>query len=431
MTDERLATKARTSNEPVRPLVAQRVVLSLQQGAGPPCRPTVEVGRRVRIGDLVAASDPGSGVDVRIHASVAGAVVSVASRSASDDMMADAIVIENDTSQEETLNPPLEEETPEAIRAAVREAGIIGLGGAGFPTYVKLAAPPQDNPIDSVIANGCECEPYLTCDYRALIEQPEDIVNGLNLIRKAVDAEHGYITSGTERKEATRNIDHLLKPKDGNRVMHLKYERALGYEKKLIFAALGRQVPHGRSPRDIGVIVQNVQTIIAVSQAVRQRKSLTSRLITVSGDGVTRPGNYRIPIGTSVRTILDACCWQPQQTAAVVMGGPMMGAAVNDLETPIRKTTTGIVAMTFAEIPPFMNEPCIRCGTCADACPLGLVPVDIASLSGSSPSALEQLWADYCVECGECEYVCPSGRPLLEKIRAVKRTLNGRRATEK
>ena len=428
MTDERLGTKARTLNEPVRPLVPQRVILPLQQRSGPPCRPTVEIGRRVRVGELVAASEPGSGMDLRIHASVAGVIVSVSDRSASHGTIEDAIIIEGDHSQEQKPDSSLVDVTPDAIRTAVREAGIVGLGGAGFPTYVKLEVP-SGNTIDSVIVNGCECEPYLTGDHRVLIEQPEEVIDGLNLIRMAVGAERGHIATGIESKDATRNIDPLLDSKNGNRVVHLDHERALGYEKTLVCAVLGRVVPHGKLPRDVGVIVQNVQTTIAVSQAVRQRKALTSRVITVSGGAVTRPGNYRVPIGTSVRTILETCCWEPQETDAIVMGGPMMGVPVEHLDTPIRKSTTAVVAMTSAEIAPFMNAPCIRCGTCAEVCPLGLVPVDIARSCGAPPSALQSLAVDHCVECGECEYVCPSGRPLLDKIRVAKSILNEQEST--
>ncbi len=413
MRKQLLDTRARTLNLPVRSLTTQRVILPLQQRWGAPCKPTVEVGRRVRIGDLVAASEPGSDVELRVHASVAGVVVALNG----------AVVIDGDGSQEETRIPCPDQLMPHSIRAAVKEAGIVGLGGGGFPTYAKLSLTPG-LAIDSVILNGCESEPHLTCDYRALIEQPEEVVDGLGLIRSAVDAEHGYIVAGSDRRDAIRRIASFIGADNGNRAMAVEHDGVLGYEYTLIHAVLDRQVPYGKLPRDVGVIVQNVQTAIAVSQAVRLGKPLTSRVITVAGDAITRPGNYRVPVGTPVETILDRCGWQPHCTGAVIMGGPMMGLAVDDLQTPIRKGTSGVLALTHDQVRRREQAPCIRCGSCVDACPIGLVPVDIARLSAASASQLQPLCADYCIECGECEYACPSGLPLIGRIRQAKNTVS-------
>ncbi len=452
MKKETLKTKTRTLNEPIRSLTASRVMLPLKQEYGAPCQPSVEVGQRVRVGDLVAASASDGSLQLRIHASIAGVVAAVT----------DAVIIEGDGSQDETMLPlkchaepftychserseeshgaqgkPREASqngeilrcaqndislTPEAIREVVREAGIIGLGGAGFPTHVKLTLSPNDK-VDTVLINAVECEPYLTCDYRVLMEQAEDVVDGLHLIQKAVSAQHGCIVTGTDRREATKNAAALLGSSNGNRVLHVEHGGALGYEKTLILAALGRVVPFQKLPKDVGVVVQNVQTAAAISQAARKGKPLTSRVITVSGGGVTKPGNYRVPIGTPAQTVLEACGWQSERTAAVIMGGPMMGVAIEDLQTPIRKGTGGILALTPDEVRRLSEEPCIRCGACADVCPLGLVPAMVDRVNGASAAVLESLYVDYCVECGECEYACPSGRRLLDKMRTAKRVV--------
>ena len=453
MKKETLKTKTRTLNEPIRSLTTSRVMLPLKQEYGAPCQPRVEVGQRVRVGDLVAASAPDSSLQLRIHASIAGVVTAIT----------DAIVIEEiplpqplpqgegsnggelpspcgrgwgrgifegDGSRDETTLPPLRDEMPESIREVVREAGIIGLGGAGFPTHVKLTLSPNDK-VDTVLINAVECEPYLTCDYRVLMEQAEEVVDGLHFIQKAVSAQHGCIVTGTERREATKNAAALLGSSNGNRVLHVEHEGVLGYEKTLILAALGRVVPFQKLPKDVGVVVQNVQTAAAIAQAARKGKPLTSRVITVSGGGIAQPGNYRVPIGTPAQTILEACGWQPDRTAAVVMGGPMMGVAIEDLQTPIRKGTGGILALTPDEVRRLSEEPCIRCGACADVCPLGLVPAMVDRVNGASAAVLESLYVDYCVECGECEYACPSGRRLLDKMRTAKRVVAEARKTKR
>jgi electron transport complex protein RnfC len=428
-TQKLLETKARSLNEPIRPLAMPEVSLLLQQEYGPAGRPTVQVGQRVRVGELVALSAAEGRQQLRTHASIAGVVGAICPRPAPNGRWVDAVVIEGDGSEGESLNPPLEEESPETIRAAVTAAGIVGLGGAGFPVHAKWSV--ASDGVDSVIVNACESEPYLTCDYRVLIEQAEDVVDGLHLARQAVGAGHGYIAMGDERRDATRNLDALLDAEGGNRVVHFEYAGALGYEKTLIRTILGRQVRFGELPPDVGVIVHNVQTAVAISRAARRGEALTSRVVTVSGGGIARPGNYRLPIGATVQAILDACGWQPERTAAVVLGGPMMGVAVDDLQTPILKGTCGVLALTPEEVASRKAAPCIQIGCCANACPLGLVPAAITRQIGASPAELAALWPDYCVECGECESACPSGRPLLAQMKQAKAILAEWRETER
>jgi len=424
-----LETKARSLNEPIRRLAVPGVSLLLQQEYGPPGRPTVQVGQRVRVGELVAVASGEGREPLHTHASIAGVVRAISPRPAPNGSWVDAIVIEGDGSEEESLNPRLEEESPETIRAAVTEAGIVGLGGAGFPVHAKWNA--ADGGVDSVIVNACESEPYLTCDYRVLTEQAEEVVDGLQLVRRAVGAGHGYIAMGDDRKDAARNLDALLDEEGGNRVVYVEHSGALGYEKTLIRSVLGRRVRFGKLPPDVGVIVHNVQTAAAISRAARRGEALTSRVITVSGGGIARPGNVRLPIGAPVKTILDGCGWQPERTAAVVLGGPMMGVAVDDLQTPILKGSCGVLALTPEEVALREATPCIQIGWCASACPVGLVPAAIAREIGASPAALAALWPDYCVECGECEAVCPSGRPLLAQMKQAKAILVGWREAER
>ena len=424
MRKEALKTKLRTLDEAVVPISAGRVELALKQGYGPPCVPVVKPGKRVRAGELVAASIVDS-MSLRLHSPIAGVVFAVAPRPTPSGTMEDAVVIDADSAQGWVTMPRRGGETPEAIRDIVKEAGIIGMGGAGFPTYLKLSLLPDDE-VDTAIINGCECEHYLTGDYRVLTEQADEVADGLNLIRKATGANRGYVVTDTDRKKATRNIEPLI-GNHGNQVMHIDHEGVLGYEKLLIRSSIGREVPFGKLPKDVGVVVQNVQTAAAISQAVRHGKPLTTRVVTVSGGAVGRPGNYRVFIGTSVETILNACECDLGRAAVVIMGGPMMGTAVMDMQTSIRKGTGGILALTEEEVRQLGESPCIRCGSCASACPVGLVPASIARMQNASPASLVSLWAEYCVECGECEYVCPSRQPLLEKMQAAKAVLKASR----
>jgi len=302
---------------------------------------------------------------------------------------------------------------PEEIRMRVREAGVVGLGGAAFPTAVKLSPPKS---IDTVILNGCECEPYLTADHRIMLERPEDCILGLILVLRAVGAERGIIGVEANKPDA---IEALRKAADGKvEVVPLKVKYPQGAEKMLIKALLDREVPSGGLPMDVGVVVQNVGTAVAITEAVRDGKPLIERVVTVTGE-VRRPGNYLVPIGTPFSWVLEAAGGLSESASRVVMGGPMMGIAQRTLDVPVVKGTSGILALA-EDIPPEEGT-CIRCARCVDHCPMGLMPTLFVKLAkGERWDLLRDAHIMDCIECGSCAYVCPARIPIVHYIKLGK-----------
>lgn len=414
---------------PVRPLSepitllapTDEVVIPLAQHIGAPAKPVVAPGDEVRIGSVIG--EPTAFVSTYIHSSVAGTVKDVITLRRPGGVTLPAVVIESDSDPHSEPAAELKDWlqlSPDEIRDRVLKAGIVGMGGAGFPTHVKLA-PPKDKPIDSVLVNACECEPYLSADSRLVIEKPTELVVGLRLAMQAVGAKKGYLAFEADRADSIRAVREVVKDANDVKVVVLPPKYPQGSEKHLIKSVLGRTVPLGALPSAVGALVQNVATLIAIFRAVAYGEPLTKRVVTVNGGGVSKPANYLVPIGVPIKTLLEASGWQESECARVVIGGPMMGRTATDLSEVVTKTTSGVLALTAGEIGSLEASPCIRCGRCLTACPMGLYPGYIADAGvAGAIDAAEKAGALACLECGSCAYSCPGKRPLVQQIREIK-----------
>ena len=425
--------KELTRDKPIEEApVPQRVVLPLSQHIGAPCEPLVEVGETVKKGQKIADSE--AFVSAPVYASISGKVRAIEHHLTFTGAKLPSIVIEREEEEEEEelrLEVP-SEPTPEDIKKIVREAGLVGLGGAAFPTHVKLS-PPPDKPVDAVIINGCECEPFLNNDFRLMIEKSDELLDGLRLIMLTLSAKQGYIGIETNKPEAIKLLSEKVRGESDIEVVPLETKYPQGSEKHLIKAILGREVPSGGLPFEVGAYVQNVQTTIAISEAVRKGKVLTEKIITISGQGIKNPSNLRVRLGTLAEELISHCGGFSGEPGKVIFGGPMTGFAQDSLEVPVVKGTSGIVVLprdmvTFSSSPLY----CIRCGRCVEVCPMNLIPNTIASYSyyGLLDDA-EAYGALDCIECGSCGYTCPSRRPLVQLIKFVKAKILERKKKKK
>jgi electron transport complex protein RnfC len=306
------------------------------------------------------------------------------------------------------------------MRGIIREAGIVGLGGAAFPTHVKLT-PPKDKKIDTVIINGGECEPYLTADYRTMLENSEEIITGLKIIMKILEAKMGYIAIEDDKAEAISMLEKKVRGESDIKVQPLEAKYPQGAEKQLIKAVLNREVPSGGLPFHVGVVVQNVGTTVAITQAVLYGRPLIDRVLTVSGEGISHPQNVRARIGTLFKNVIEECGGLRGSVGKVIMGGPMMGLSQATLDVPVVKGTSGILVFQQDEVKIHKPKSCIKCGKCIRTCPMNLVP-SIFSMLAEYENFLEAERAGIldCIECGCCAYVCPSRRPLIHLIKFTK-----------
>ena len=409
------------------------VVLPVSQHIGVPCTPTVKKGDAVRKGQVVAQPDPSNPkrfVSAPVHASVSGKVVAVEPRPHPLGKPTLAVVIESD-GEDAWLDGLLDEADTEAmdanaIKARIQAAGIVGMGGAAFPTHVKIS-PPPDKPIDTVILNAAECEPYLTCDYRLMIERTADLVEGLKLLGKALGAQNLWIGIEANKMDAVEAFGKAVEG-TGIRggVCAVKYPQ--GAEKQLIYALTRRKVPTGGLPLEVGVVVQNVATALAVAEAVRTNKPLIERVVTVTGDGVERPGNFLARLGTPMRVLLDEAGLRPG-ARKVISGGPMMGIAQANLDAPVIKGTSGLLVQREAE--PAGWRACIHCGSCIEVCPMQLTPNAISiACESSNLDAIAATGILDCFECGCCTYACPARRPIVHWVKWGKVELGKRRAAQ-
>jgi len=401
------------------------VVLPLRQHAGKPAVPVVRPGDRVQRGDVVAEAD--GFVSSPVHASAAGVVKSIGWWPHPDGSMAEAIRIAVDRYSPQIPRPRMvprwEGLTPQQVVQAVQDAGIVGLGGAAFPTHVKLL-PPKDVRVETLIVNGAECEPYLTTDHRTMVEYPERVHFGVRVMMKALGVTRAVI--GVERNKPDA-IERLIatRPSDLDiTILPLTVKYPQGAEKMLIHAVTGREVPSGKLPMHVGVVVQNVGSIATIAEVFETGLPLVERIVTVSGRGVRRPSNLIVPVGTKARDVLDFCGGLMPDATEIVFGGPMMGAAQPDPETPITKGTTGIVVLTRRDTPRAETLPCIRCGRCLEACPVFLNPSQLGLLAQAGRyDDLEAMHLGDCMLCGSCSYVCPSNIPLSQMFALSKMAL--------
>jgi electron transport complex protein RnfC len=414
-------SKAFTSAKSIEVLPQpSNVFIPLQQHIGAPCKVSVEPGDEVKIGQVIGASD--AYVSSPIHATISGIVKSIERFAHPAGGKVQMVHIQNDDlEQSDFMKPIVDWKNVEIdnLFDRIKNAGIVGLGGAAFPTHVKLA-PPKEKQIDTFILNGCECEPFLTADHRIMVENAEKIVTGMAIMMKVLKVEKGIVGIESNKPDAVDVMSKTIKKAGYNfqiRSLATKYPQ--GAEKMLIQTVLKRQVPTGGLPMDVGVVVNNVGTAMAVAEAVIDGKPLIERIVTVTGDGVSEPKNVKIRIGTPFNDVVEFCNGLKDNTAQVFMGGPMMGIAQSDLSVPVVKATSGIICSSRTKA--LITSPCIRCGKCVSACPMFLLPTRIARLSEvKNWSEAQDFGIMNCIECGSCSFVCPSNIPLVQWIRLGK-----------
>ena len=407
----------------------EKVVIPMRQHIGAPCQPLVQAGDKVKLGQKIG--DTEAFVSAPIHASVSGEVESVGPYNHPQGGQAESVTIisnGNDTWHED-VKPigDIDTLSPDEILKAIRDAGIVGLGGATFPAHVKLK-PPAEKPIDTVIINGAECEPYLTGDHRLMLERAEDMIYGLKLMMKVLNAPHGYIGVEKNKPDAIKNLQELVAGEPNIAVAPLPTKYPQGAEKMLIYSITKREVPSGGLPMDVGVVNHNVGSAIAIAEAIREGKPLVERVATVDGAGIKEPGNLKFRVGTLISEILQARGWNKEDTRKLIIGGPMMGMSQTITDLPAIKGTSGILALTEQEVSIGQSADCIKCSKCVEACPIKLIPTFIAQAGERGlVERAESYHALDCIECGCCSFGCPAGISLTEKIRDAKKQIMDKR----
>ncbi len=400
------------------------VVIPLSQHLGVPAVPVVEKGDQVRCGQLIAKGE--AFISAHIHASVSGKVVKIDQVTDTSGYRKMSVVIqvegdewEDGIDRDETLIKECSLDAGEIARK-IQEMGVVGMGGATFPSHVKMMVP-KGKKATHLIINGVECEPCLTADHRLMIEKGEEIMVGITIQMKALGVDKAIIGIENNKPDALAHMKKLAKNYPGISVEALKVKYPQGAEKQLIKALLNREVPSGKLPIEVGCVVHNVGTAFAVYEAVQKNKPLVERVVTVSGSSVGKPSNFLVRIGTPVSALIDAAGGLPDDAGTVINGGPMMGKALNDLEVPVTKGTSGILVFTKKESFRPQEQLCIRCARCLTICPMGLEPYLLAVLADKKRlEECEDEGIMDCMECGSCLYICPSGKPLLDHIRVGK-----------
>lgn len=417
-----------TENKPIEDLMPKGdLVFPMAQHIGAPCEPLVKKGDKVLVGQKIG--EPKGFVSAPIHSSVSGVVKNVAPVLTSGGTKVLSVIVENDGNYEEVefIKPKdYKELTREEIIKLIQDAGVVGMGGACFPTHVKLS-PPPDKKIDTIIVNGAECEPYLTCDHRMMLEEGQYIVEGLKIILKLFPEAKGYIAIENNKMDAVAAMQKFLKDSEdvsNIEVKVLKTKYPQGAEKQLIYATTKREVPSGKLPADAGCIVQNIDTVREIYNAVVLGKPIMTRVVTVTGEAVKEPKNLRVKLGTNWQELLDACGGFKEDPVKVIAGGPMMGMTVPTTDLPIIKGNSGILCLTSKQAVLTKESACIRCGKCVQACPMNLIPSFLDSQARRQDfDAFEKNHGLDCIECGCCTFSCPAKRHLIQTIRVGKRTV--------
>lgn len=409
---------------------ASRLTVPLSQHLGQPSRAIVRRGQEVLRGEPIA--EAAGYLSVPAHAPVSGVVEAVDLRPTLGGEWQESIVIRafESASQEVLFGAPLDVESLDAeeMLLAIQATGMVGMGGAAFPTHAKLAAP-EKHPIEHLLVNGCECEPFLTADHRMMLEWPQHLIKGIRFALKACGAKRALIGVEDNKPDAIAAIRAQL-PDDGSISVHaVKTKYPQGAEPMLISALLGKSLPAGMRPYQIGVVMQNVGTLTALGRLLPQRQGLIERVVTVAGSGIARPGNYLVPLGTPLRFVLEYA-GAPCDAVEVILGGPMMGRAIASLDVPVTKAVSGILVFDRSEASAKSGRtyPCIHCGECVNACPKGLNPTQLGLLAAKREYDMmaEQYRLNDCFECGCCSYVCPSRIPLVQQFRVAKSIVRDR-----
>lgn len=400
--------------------VPKRVVIPVQQHIGAPAKILVEKNEEVKTGQVIA--EAGGFVSVPVHSSITGKVTSIAKMDHPVMGRSMAVIIEGEGEDDwvETKENNPAKMTSEEMLEKIKAAGIAGMGGATFPTHVKLA-PPKEKNIDVFILNGAECEPFLTCDHRLMLEEGETIVRGMQYMMKILNVDRGIIGIEDNKMDAVEVMKKLTADMSNTEVMALPVKYPQGAEKQLIYASVGRTVPAGKLPMEVGCVVQNVGTALAVAEAIEKNIPLIERVLTISGDAVNESANLKVRIGTLWEDIVEFVGGLKKTPRKILMGGPMMGIAQANLMVPVIKGTSGILLFDedLSVVPD--EDPCLNCGKCVDVCPMGLMPTTIAQyVEYEKYDMAEEFNALDCMECGSCSYVCPSHRYLVQYIRRGK-----------
>ncbi len=393
----------------------EAVTLPMLQHIGAPCSVTVSVGDDVCVGQIVGDCD--AYVSVPVHASVSGVVSAVGTVKTAQGKAVQAVTIKSDGEMRlhPALCPPVVNNREDFIRA-VRNSGLVGLGGAGFPSHVKLNVPPEKK-IDTLIVNAAECEPYITADYRECVENAASVISGAALIKYYLGIENVIIAVEDNKPAAIDKLCGLADKEKGIRVMSLKSAYPQGAEKMLIYSAAGRKVPLGKLPADVGCIVMNVAGVSFLDRYMKTGKPLISRTVTVDGSAVADPQNVRVPIGVKIQDLIDFCGGFLEPPYKMITGGPLMGVSLIDTNAPVLKTHNAVLAFTKGTYNVKTERDCIRCGRCVHVCPMKLVPTDLERYAKARDAEkLRKSYVNACMECGSCAYVCPSGRPLVQYL---------------
>lgn len=409
------------------------MVFPLSQHIGAPAKPIVAKGDHVLAGQKIA--EAGGFISACVVSSVSGTVKSIEKRLTAGGAMMDAVVIENDQKYEAVEGFGTKRDytklTREEIVQIVKDAGIVGLGGAGFPTSVKLF-PKDVQKIDYFLVNGAECEPYLTSDYRDMMETPEKIIGGLKVVLSILPNAKGRICIEDNKPDAIQKLTELVRNEKNIEVLALKTKYPQGGERQLIYAVTGRKINSSMLPADAGVIVDNADTMVAIYEAVCESMPLVRKILTVTGDAVVNPGNFKVPLGTNYAEVIKAAGGFKADPEKIISGGPMMGIPLFKLDIPVAKNSSSILAFLKDPVSSEPTTACINCGRCVEACPENLVPTMMMKAAlKKDTAAFERLYGMECIECGCCAYACPAKRPLTQGFKEMKRRVNAERRAKK
>lgn len=412
-------------DQPIRRIKPKEIlVYPLSQHIGAPASPIVAVGDTVLRGQKIA--EAGGFVSAPVFASVSGTVKAIEPRHVATGDLVNSIIIENDGEMKETDFHGVEDVaslSKEQIIEKVKEAGVVGMGGAGFPTHVKLS-PKEPDKIEFIIANCAECEPYLTADYRRMLENPEELIGGMKIVLRLFDHAKGILGVEDNKPDCIQKLKELTKDEERIEVMPLKTKYPQGGERQLIYATTGRAINSKMLPADAGCIVDNVETLVEINRAVKEGKPVMDRIFTVTGDAVANPGNFEYCIGMSYAEILEEAGGFKEDPEKMISGGPMMGFAVFSLEIPTTKTSSSLLCFKKDDVSASEVTACINCGRCVSVCPEQIVPSRLAKMSQFHDSESFEKWNGMeCIECGSCSYICPAKRPLAQYIKTMKKQI--------